>query len=187
MAAANRWAQTLRQQLKLQHGNGWMAEEQSGRVKLVLRRPRARKQSVTLAIPWNRSAGTAVMKAVEQIRRRMEEQNLILAEAHKLVAMAPTNQRVGQTEWAEVASHYEEHRVSSGMVKQSNYDANERPSINRCLELLNAPRSAPADGQILMTAYTKTFLQDMPTGRDGRKRNLDDAARFLDFAHRVNI
>jgi len=106
-----------------------MAEEQSGRVKLVLRRPGTRKQSVTLAIPWNRSAGTAVMKAVELIRRRMEEQNLTLAEAHKLVAGAPTIERIGQTDWAEVASRYEEHRVSSGTVKQSNYDANERPRI----------------------------------------------------------
>ena len=50
MAAANRWAQTLRQQLKLEHGNGWTVEEQSEKVKLVLRRPGARKQSVTLAI-----------------------------------------------------------------------------------------------------------------------------------------
>ena len=60
MAAANRWAQTLRQQLKLEHGNGWTVEEQSEKVKLVLRRPGARKQSVTLAIPWNRSAGDAL-------------------------------------------------------------------------------------------------------------------------------
>ena len=37
MAAANRWAQTLRQQLKLEHGNGWTVEEQSEKVKLVLR------------------------------------------------------------------------------------------------------------------------------------------------------
>ena len=184
MAAANRWAQTLRQQLKLEHGSGWTAQEQSEKVKLVLRRPGARKQSVTLAIPWNRTAGTAVMKAVEQIRKRMEEQNLTLAEAHKLVAGAPTNQRIGQTGWVEVASRYEEHRISSGTVKQSNYNANERPRINRCLELLNAPRSAPADGRNLMTAYTKAFLQDMPTGGDDRKRNLDDVARFLDFAHR---
>jgi len=184
MASAATWSSTLRKQLKNEHGFGWTVEQQSEKVKLVYRRPGARKQSITLQIPWNRSCGTSVLNAVSEIRLRMEEQNLSLAESHSLIADSPVERSNGPIDWEEVARRYEDHRVGSGTVKLSNFNANERPRITRCIELLTAARSVPTDGRSLMKNYAHTYICDMPTGSDGRRRNLDDVARFLDFAVR---
>ena len=174
------WVDDVRGLLKREHGRGWGIEEQSGRVKLYRRVPGDRKQAVTTDLAWAPGSQSDVVQLVATVRNRMEQLGLGLNEAYTLLHRS-SDAGFNGVNWSEVATQYEAHRIRTG-VKQSTYNAEERYRIDRSVQLLLAPKRAPHDGRGLLKAYSTQYLDQLPSGSPGRKRNLLDVARFLSFA-----
>ena len=177
------WIDDVRGVLKREHGKGWGVQEQSGKIKLVRRVPgQSSKQAITTQLPWRASSQTKLLSLVVELRSRMEDLGLSMAEAYKLLVVVP-EAVPGQLDWEEVAKRYEQHRLSGG-CKQSTYDRDERYKISNALKLLGRPRRAPKDGRALLNAYALEHLANLAAGGSGRKRHLSDIARLLTFAVR---
>ena len=69
MPKPDAWDQLLRKQIKLEHGRGWSVSPQSGKAKLTRRYPDGTRSSVTLAIPWAASSGSAINTSVARLRQ----------------------------------------------------------------------------------------------------------------------
>ena len=177
------WIDDVRGVLKREHGKGWSVQQQSGKIKLVRRVPgQSSKQAITTQLPWRASSQTKLLSLVVELRQKMEDLGLSMADAHKLMVVTP-EAVPGQLDWEEVARRYEQYRISSG-CKQTTYDRDERYKITKALELIAKPRRAPKDGRALLTAYAMEHLANLAPGGSGRKRHLSDVARLLTFAVR---
>lgn len=166
--------------LRREHGKGWRLEEQSGRIKIVrVPAPGQSKQAVTTQLPWRASSQTKLLGLVADLRQRMDDLNIPMAEAYQLMAVTP-EAVPGQLDWVEVAKRYEQQRVRES--SQSTYDRNERFKVERALALLSKAKGAPKDGNSLFNAYAMQHLAKLAPGKDGRKRHLLDLANFLKFA-----
>jgi hypothetical protein len=106
------WDQLLRKQIKLEHGRGWSVSPQSGKAKLTRRYPDGTRSSVTLAIPWAASSGSAINTSVARLRQLMEERGLGLAETHALTGLAEANAgEANGLNWKRVADQFLESRA----------------------------------------------------------------------------
>ncbi len=102
------WFQLLRKQLKSEHGKGWGVRAMRGKVQLTLRvdenagmnNPR---NSVSLPLDWSADNQTKILNFVNDIRERMEVNNLSLKEAAKLTSepLADDQQQNVQVNWVE--------------------------------------------------------------------------------------
>ena len=86
MPKVDTWDSVLRKQIKLEHGRGWSISPQSGKAKLTRRYSDGTRSSVTLAIPWAASSGSAINAAIAKLRLVMEERAIGLKEAYLLVS-----------------------------------------------------------------------------------------------------
>ena len=178
------WEDDIKDMLRREHGAGWRLREQSGKAQLtqLLERDGQKRKSGDLGIEWSASNQTEILNAVGRVVELVtSEPPMPLRDALKLVKTAPVS-KGGAVDWSEIEIQYEQFRVGSGQAKKANYEANERYRIKRCLALLGQKKHAPSDGPSLMRAYTTTHLLDVASGGSGRKRNLLDVARFLNFA-----
>ena len=166
--------------LRRENGKGWRLEEQSERIKLVRVLPGLGKQAVTTQLPWRSSSQTKLLALVIELRQRMDDLGLSMAEAYDLQAVVP-EAVPGQLDWDEIATRYEQFRLNSG-CKQTTYDRDERYKITNALKLLAKPKRAPKDGRALLAAYAVEHLANLAPGGSGRKRHLSDVARLLTFA-----
>ena len=174
------WIDDVRAVLKREHGKGWSVQEQSGKIKLVRRVPgQSSKQAITTQLPFRASSQTKLLTLVVELRQRMEDLNLSMADAHKLLVVTPEAVH-GQLDWEEVARRYEQQRVLES--SQSTYDRNERHKVTKALALLSKKRGAPKDGNGLFNAYALQHFGNLPPGKDGRKRHLLDLSNLLEFA-----
>jgi len=172
------WDQLLRKQIKLEHGRGWSIGPQSGKAKLTRRYPDGTRSSITLAIPWAASSGSAINTSVARLRQLMEERGLGLRETHLLTGLAGAN--AGDDDglnWKRVADQFLESRADRRAAtlgglrfRVSNVQAT----------LSKKPR--PRDGRSLMRAYAAQHFAKCPPGGKGRKAHLGDVAALLDFA-----
>lgn len=166
--------------LRREHGKGWRLEEQSGRIKLVrVPAPGQSKQAITTQLPWRSTSQTKLLSLVIELKQRMDDLGLSMAEAYKLMVVTP-EAVPGQLDWEEVAKRYEQQRVLES--SQSTYDRNERHKISKAVALLSKTKGAPKDGNSLFNAYFAQHLAQLAAGKDGRKRHLNDLANFLEFA-----
>lgn len=166
--------------LRREHGKGWRLEEQSGRIKLVrVPAPGQSKQAITTQLPWRSTSQTKLLTLVVELKQRMDDLGLSMAEAYKLMVVTP-EAVPGQLDWEEVAKRYEQKRVLES--SQSTYDRNERHKITKAVALLSKKKGAPKDGNSLFNAYFAQHLAQLPPGKDGRKRHLHDLTNFLEFA-----
>ena len=178
MPKPDTWDQLLRKQIKLEHGRGWSVSPQSGKAKLTRRYPDGTRSSVTLAIPWAASSGSAINTSVARLRQLMEERGLGLQETHALTGLAEVN--AGEADglnWKRVADQFLESRADRRAAtlgglrfRVSNVQAT----------LSKKPR--PRDGRSLMRAYAAQHFSKCPPGGKGRKAHLGDVAALLDFA-----
>ena len=166
--------------LRREHGKGWRLEEQSERIKLVRVLPGQGKQAVTTQLPWRSSSQTKLLALVIELRQRMDDLGLSMAEAYELLVVVP-EAVPGQLNWVEISTRYEQFRLNNG-CKQTTYDRDERYKITNALKLLDRPKRAPKDGRALLTAYAVEHLENLAPGGSGRKRHLSDVARLLTFA-----
>ena len=84
------WIDDVRGVLKREHGKGWSVEQQSGKIKLVRRVPgQSSKQAITTQLPWRASSQTKLLSLVVELRQKMEDLGLSMADAHKLMVVTP--------------------------------------------------------------------------------------------------
>ena len=180
------WFQLLRKQLKSEHGKGWGVRAMRGKVQLTLRvdenagmnNPR---NSVSLPLDWSADNQTKILNFVNDIRERMEANNLSLKEAAKLTSepLADDQQQNVQVNWVEAVNRFLTEE-KAGLRETTLRDTKLR--MNRVLQVLNkTPR--PRNGASLMKRYAEIYFDEsLPIGGTGRKRNLNDVAAFLNFA-----
>ena len=180
------WFQLLRKQLKSEHGKGWGVRAMRGKVQLTLRVDESAgmknpRNSVSLPLDWSADNQTKILNFVNDIRERMEANNLSLKEAAKLTAepLADDQQQNVQVNWVEAVNRFLTEE-KAGLRETTLRDTKLR--LNRVLQVLDkTPR--PRNGVSLMKRYAEVYFDEsLPIGGSGRKRNLNDVAAFLNFA-----
>ena len=178
MPKPDAWDQLLRKQIKLEHGRGWSVSPQSGKAKLTRRYPDGTRSSVTLAIPWAASSGSAINTSVARLRQLMEERGLGLQETHALTGLAEAN--AGEADglnWRRVADQFLESRADRRAATLGGL----RFRVSNVLATLSK-KPRPRDGRSLMRAYAAQHFAKCPPGGKGRKAHLGDVAGLLEFA-----
>ena len=178
MPKPDTWDQLLRKQIKLEHGRGWSVSPQSGKAKLTRRYPDGTRSSVTLAIPWAASSGSAINTWVARLRQLMEERGLGLQETHALTGLAEVN--AGEADglnWKRVADQFLESRADRRAATLGGL----RFRVSNVLATLSK-KPRPRDGRSLMRAYAAQHFAKCPPGGKGRKAHLGDVAALLVFA-----
>ena len=178
MPKPDTWDQLLRKQIKLEHGRGWSVSPQSGKAKLTRRYPDGTRSSVTLAIPWAASSGSAINTSVARLRQLMEERGLGLQETHALTGLAEAN--AGEADglnWRRVADQFLESRADRRAATLGGL----RFRVSNVLATLSK-KPRPRDGRSLMRAYAAQHFAKCPPGGKGRKAHLGDVAALLVFA-----
>ena len=79
--APQKWEQTLRRQIRDNHGNGWNVIVQSGKCKLTRRYEDGTKSAKVLPIESKATNSVQILNAVIRVRQLMESRNLSLADA----------------------------------------------------------------------------------------------------------
>ena len=187
MAPRQQWFETLRLQLRQEHGKGWSIREIGatsrnpiGRCQLTRIWEDRTRSSVVMPLEWKATNASAILGTVAQLRTLMEERKLSLQDALKLnteLLAGPSSQSDDFAGWAEVAQRFL--KAQEGRRSSTLRDLSTR--VDRTLLALQG-KPAPRDGATLMRRYAERFFKDCPPGGVGRKRNLLDVARFLTFA-----
>ena len=177
------WFQLLRKQIKAQHGKGWGIEEQSERVKMVLRideglKEKNPKTTTQLDIPWKSSESNTILNAVTEIRRLIESRKISLKEAAKLYQASNQKKAEGaKKSWESIAQAFLQ--TKEGFASSSEINLQRR--LKRTLGALGT-KPFPRDGRALMQRYANLYFSDMPSGGDGRRRDLMVVKKLLEFA-----
>ena len=188
MAPRQQWFETLRLQIRQEHGKGWSVREIGatnrnpiGRCQLTRIWEDRTRSSVVMPLEWKATNTTAILTAVGQLRTLMEERNLSLQDALKVntetLAGGPQEVEEDFAGWEAVKDRFL--KAQEGRRSSTLRDITTR--VERTLEALRS-RPCPRDGGTLMRRYAEKFFEGCPAGGTGRKRNLLDVARFLTFA-----
>ena len=185
-----KWYENLRTILKnsekdadfLRRGNFWHVRGMRGKTQVTMRiqeglGPSNPRSTCMLDIEWKAANQTQILKAIEDLKRLVNERNLSLNEAKKLL-FAPVNQVDSSSEnWQALKDSYIESKSDrrSTTLKDINTRLN-----NLLVTLEKTPK--PRTGRDAMRAYTKQWLKKAAQGGQGRKRSLQDVASFLRFA-----
>ena len=169
------WVQAFRISLRSEHGLGWSAVEQTGKVKLINRQPEGNSTCV-LDLPWSPTSAQKVIQTITTLRGLMDQQCLTLADAGKLLK-STTKGSIEEVNWNLIARQFLATKESHRITTQKDY----KTRINRALELLTG-KPRPQTGAALMKLYANTYFENCPAGGQGRKRQLGDVAAFLSHA-----
>ena len=171
------WDGNLRQQVKLEHGMGWSISHQAGRIKLTRRNPAdGSRSSVILDLPWGPpTTAREVLEAIATLRQRIDTRGISLRAAHELDATAATIN--GTVDWSAIQAGF----LDSLKSRKGTTLSDVRRRVERTLQTL-ATKPVPHDGKELMHLYEQQHLSELAPGSAGRRRNLQDVARFLTFA-----
>ncbi len=180
MESAPRWVATLRHALKGEHGRGWSVRDKHGRVQITRRFEDGTRSAVDTSIEWDAAAVRPTLDLIAAIRDRMDNQQLGLRDAYRMLADAPQTQP-GAIDWPAVIDRYREARISSGQIKPSTWTRDCAYRMDRALSCL-AETPTPRDGRALLERYRDQWCGD--AGTTGRKRQLLDVAALLRFAVR---
>ena len=187
MAPRQQWFETLRLSIQQEHGKGWSVREIGatkrnpiGRCQLTRIWENRTRSSVVTPVEWKATNATAILATVGQLRTLMEERKLSLQDANKLnteLLCGPQQSGDDFAGWPEVAARFL--KSQEGLRSSTLGDIKTR--VTRALETLKS-RPCPRDGNTLMRRYAEKFFEGCPSGGVGRKRNLQDVARFLTYA-----
>jgi integrase len=187
MAARQQWFETLRLQLRQEHGKGWSIREVGvtprnpiGRAQLTRIWEDRTRSSVALPLEWKATNSTAILTTVGQLRALMDERNLSLQDAMRLNTEAHSGAQEGEagfSGWDAVAERF----LASLQGRRSSTLRDITKRTERAVLALKG-KPAPRDGATLMRRYVDRFFADCPPGGVGRKRALQDVARFLTYA-----
>ncbi len=177
------WTDLLRKQLKNEHGFGWNIAEQSGRVKVSKRYEDDSRSSVMLPIAWRPSKAREIADAIARLKELMEDQNVGLSQAFKLIDFEVEEDSKNKTNWKNIAENFLKSR--SDRRETTKQDLKKRVD-NALATLESIPR--PRDGKSLFRSYAQQHFGNpgdryyCPPGGVGRKRHFGDVAAFLRFA-----
>ena len=105
-----KWEQTLRRQIRDNHGNGWNVIAQSGKCKLTRRYEDGTKSAKVLPIEWKATKSVVILNAVTRVRELVETRNVSVAEAVRLdtEALAVPEEHNGTADqgWKAVVKEY---------------------------------------------------------------------------------
>ena len=178
---AQAWEKTLRKQIKDNHGFGWNVIAQSGKTKLTRFYEDGTKSAKTLPIEWKSTNSVAILNAVTRVRELVESRNISLAEAVRLdtEALAVPEEHSGTADqgWPAVVEEY----LATKEGRRSSTLADLKTRLNRALVCLES-RPKPRDSRTLFKRFAELHFAGMPSGGQGRKRNLGDVAAFLTYA-----
>jgi integrase len=188
MAARQLWFETLRLQLRQEHGKGWSVREIGvssrnpiGRAQLTRIWENRTRSSVVLPLEWKATNATAILATVGRLRSLMDERNLSLHDALKLNTEAlGGSPQEGQDDFAGWEAVRDRFLASYDGLRSSTL-ADIKTRASRAVEALRS-RPCPRDGGSLMRRYAEKFFDKTPAGGVGRKRALQDVARFLTYA-----
>ena len=180
--APQKWEQTLRRQIRDNHGNGWNVIAQSGKCKLTRRYEDGSKSAKVLPIKWQATNSVEILNAVTRCRELCESRNISLAEAVSLDAAACSSDKPDAPEtasegWDVIAEDF----LQTKQGRRSNTLKDLKLRVERTLMALEH-KPMPIDGKSLMKKYANLFFGTMKSGGDGRTRNLNDVSAFLKFA-----
>ena len=82
--APQKWEQTLRRQIRDNHGAGWNVIQQSNKCKLTRRYEDGTKSAKVLPIEWKATNSVQILNAVTRVRQLVETRNVSVAEAVRL-------------------------------------------------------------------------------------------------------
>jgi integrase len=188
MATRQQWFETVRVSIAQEHGKGWIVREVGstsrnpiGRCQLIRIWEDRSRSSVVLPLEWKATNATAILTTVGQVRTLMEERNLSLQDAVKLNTEAlsggPQQGDGDFSGWEAVADRF----LKSLAGLRSSTLGDLRSRVDKTLQALRS-RPCPRDGATLMRRYADRFFEGCPPGGVGRKRSLQDVARFLTYA-----
>jgi integrase len=177
-----RWVKTLRDAIKQEHGFGWNVRDIAGKVQLSRRYADKTRSSIVLDVPWNSECITPVLWLVEQLRTRMERQQIGLKEAYKLVRQpkATAGAPEGALDWDYVIQRFQKHKVEdTGEVKASTFSSMYLPVMGQVLELTRS-RPVPRDAKTLLSRLRDRY--GGAPGSRGRQLRMQYASQLLRFA-----
>ena len=155
--APQKWEQTLRRQIKDNHGNGWNVIAQSGKCKLTRRFEDGTKSAKVLPIEWKATNSVAILNAVTRVRELVETRNVSVAEAVRLdtEALAVPEEHNGTADqaWAAVVDEYL--KTKKGCASTTLADLKLR--LNRVVVSLDS-KPKPRDSRALLKRYAELHL-----------------------------
>ena len=175
------WIKDLRSSVKREYGSGWVIEEQSGKVKILRRMPDGRRPAFITNLKFAPSSFSALVELFAKGVKNMEELDKPFKEAFQLATISKPTSNHGRIAWDEIAVKYKKSRVPN-KISETNWQNNEKSRIEKACEILNADRNGVFSGKECMEKYSELHIEKLTVGGSGRKRNLLDVARFLDFA-----
>ena len=205
LRSGEEWAKSLRQDIKTEIGLGWNVcghkrsdGTLSGSCKLTHRAEDGRRSSVMLPFPWEASSKRQILNRVIAIARVLQaDPQKELNEVAKINAdtvdeQAEAEAGPGLTKgqgWDAVLEKFLKSKSSCRWKTLRDYDYR----LGRAMVLLHHHKPKPRSGLGLMQAYKEVhFLgpngeehkpgAQIEAGASGRKKSLDDIARFLRFA-----
>ena len=171
------WTDLLRRQIKNEHGFGWNVSEQSEKTKVVKRYEDDSRSSVMLPLEWRAENAREIADTVARLKELMDEQNLGLSEAFRLIDFGVKEDSKNKTNWKTIAENF----LSSRKDRRETTKRDLRKRVaNALFTLESIPK--PRDGRSLFRSYAEQHFDNCPAGGQGRKRHLGDVSAFLRFA-----
>ena len=156
------------------NGTGWRVRAKGGKVQ-VTRADEDGRSSVMLDLPWHPNSKLKILAAVEQLHKRMNQLGCSLRHAHDLANNC--GQTIsGKLDWFAVRDQFLETVADRRAATKKDIAFR----AQRTLEAMES-KPRPKDGTEVLLRYADLFLGNLESGSSGRKRNIDDAARFLRF------
>ena len=156
-------------------------DEKSGKVKISRRMPYWRRPAFITNLPFVPSSFSLLVELFTKGVKNMEELDKSFKEAFHLATICKPISNNGRINWDEIAIKYKRSIVPN-KIAEYNWQNNERSRIERACAILNADRNDVLRVKECMERYSTLHLEKLTLGGTGRKRNLLDVARFLDFA-----
>lgn len=176
-----KWEQTLRRQIKDNHGRGWNVIAQSGKAKLTRVYEDGTKSAKVLSIEWKATNSVVILNAVTRCRELVESRNISLAEAVRLdteaLAGPEDHKGIADQGWPAVVEEY----FLTKQGRRSSTLADLKTRLDRALVCLES-RPKPRDSRALLKRFAELHFTQMASGGQGRKRNLGDVCAFLTYA-----
>ena len=152
-----KWEQTLRRQIRDNHGNGWNVIAQSGKCKLTRRYEDGSKSAKVLPIEWKATKSVVILNAVTRVRELVETRNVSVAEAVRLdtEALAVPEEHNGTADqgWPAVVEEY----LGTKEGRRTSTLADLRTRLDRVLQCMKS-RPKPRDSRALPVSYTHLTL-----------------------------
>ncbi len=178
---------------KAANGKNWTIRQLKGRTQLTMKLEDGSKPSVLTEIPWQPDKATEILNAIVEVRSFVKAgESLQEANQKRLKALGKESGKapaLRKFDWSAAADAF----LESMEGRRGGTLADLKIRVRR-FKLTIKSKPAPTDGPSLMRAFAKLFFDEiypndhkragqlkMPPGGDGRRRNMQDVARILDY------